>query len=51
MEQMTRQCVGIDIAKKSFTARVCKLSSNSSLCFSRVATFDNSTRGFKQLLK
>lgn len=51
MEQMTRQCVGIDIAKKSFTACVCKLSPNSGLCFSQVATFDNSARGFNQLLK
>ncbi|WP_148561755.1 IS110 family transposase [Pontibacter korlensis] len=51
MEQITRQCVGIDIAKLSFTACVCKLSPNSGLCFSQVATFDNSTRGFNQLLK
>lgn len=51
MEQMTRQCVGIDIAKLSFTACVCKLSPSSGLCFSQVATFDNSTRGFNQLLK
>ena len=51
MEQMTRQCVGIDIAKKDFTACVCKLSPNSGLCFFQVATFENSTRGFNQLLK
>ncbi|WP_161890755.1 transposase [Pontibacter russatus] len=29
----------------------CKLSPNSGLCFSQVETFDNSTRGFNQLLK
>ncbi|MFD2514810.1 IS110 family transposase [Pontibacter locisalis] len=51
MEQATRQCVGIDIAKKDFTACVCRLSPQSGLCFSKVATFDNSTRGFNQLLK
>ncbi len=51
MEQIKRQCVGIDIAKKSFTACVCKLFPNSGLCFSQVASFDNSIRGFNQLLK
>lgn len=43
--------MGIDIAKSNFTACICKLSSQSGLCFSQVATFDNSTRGFNQLLK
>lgn len=51
MGQMTRQCVGIDIGKKDFTACICKLSPQSGLCFSKVATFENSTRGFNQLLK
>ena len=51
MEQTTRQCVGIDIAKKSFTACVCKLSPQSGPCFSQVASFENSTRGYNQLLK
>lgn len=51
MEQPTNQCVGIDIAKKSFTACFCSLSPQSGLCFSRVASFESSTRGFNQLLK
>lgn len=51
MEQVTRQCVGIDIAKKSFTACVCRLSPQAGLWFSEVTTFENSTRGFNQLLK
>jgi transposase len=51
MNSTIRQSIGIDIAKDSFTACICKVPSDSGLVFSDVVTFDNSKTGFNQLVK
>lgn len=51
MQTVLRQCVGIDIAKASFTACICQQSDTGQLRFSSVTAFENSRRGFNQLLK
>ncbi len=51
METIIRQSVGIDIAKATFTACICKQSSSCQLQHSEVMQFDNCKRGFNQLLK
>lgn len=51
MQTILRQCVGIDIAKSSFTACLCQqLNIGQTIC-SPVSEFENSRRGFNQLLK
>lgn len=45
-----KQCVGIDIAKSSFTACVCKKTSGE-LSFSSVTTFSNERTGYNQFLR
>jgi transposase len=49
MEMILPQSVGIDIAKETFTACVCTRTGGSNL--GEVVQFDNSKRGFNQLLK
>jgi transposase len=51
METIIRQSVGIDIAKATFAACICKQSSSCQLQHSEVMQFDNCKRGFNQLLK
>ena len=46
-----RQCVGIDISKKSFTACLCKLRSDGTKLLSKVSDFSNDKPGYNQLLK
>ena len=50
---LEKQSVGIDIAKKTFTACVCKRTSdtNQGLLLSEVRTFSNDKTGFNQLAK
>jgi transposase len=51
MEAIIRQSVGIDIAKLSFTACICRSQSDGRVELSEVLKFDNSKQGFNQLLK
>lgn len=51
METVIRQSIGIDIAKATFTACVGKYFIDGNLTLGAVATFENSKRGFNQLLK
>ena len=46
-----KQCVGIDIGKKSFTACVGKKNTNGSYELSRVSEFSNDKRGYNQFIK
>ena len=50
---LTKQSVGIDIAKLSFTACICKrsLDCDRELIFSQVRKFANNKTGFNQLMK
>lgn len=50
---LEKQSVGIDIAKKTFTACVCKRSSNckQGLILSEIRTFSNDRTGFNQFTK
>lgn len=48
---LSRQCVGIDIAKQSFTACVCKLYSDDDTRKSEVCEFSNNKTGFNQMVK
>lgn len=51
MDTIIRQCIGIDIAKDTFTACVCHQRGDGSLTFSETLQFDNARRGYNQLLK
>jgi transposase len=51
MQTITRQSVGIDIAKLSFTACICRSYNDSRIDLSEVLKFENSKQGFNQLLK
>jgi transposase len=51
MQPITRQSVGIDIAKLSFTACICRSYNDSRIDLSEVLKFENSKQGFNQLLK
>jgi transposase len=51
MEQSIKQCVGIDIAKASFVACVCKRLLSGEIKMSPVANFDNDKHGFNQFIK
>lgn len=51
MSTILRQSVGIDIAKDSFTACVCKSSGDANPVFSDVVKFDNTKPGFNRLVK
>jgi len=46
-----KQSVGIDIAKRSFTACVCKRKLDGSYELSKVVEFTNEKKGYNQLLK
>lgn len=47
----SKQCVGIDISKDSFTACLCTREENGSFSFSKVSSFSNEKTGFNQLLR
>jgi transposase len=49
--RVLKQSVGIDIAKDSFTACICKRALNGSLEYSEVRTFKNQKTEFNQLLR
>lgn len=51
MQTIIRQSVGIDIAKLSFTACICRSYSDSRLELGEVLKFENTRQGFNQLLK
>lgn len=51
MDTIIRQCVGIDIAKDSFTACTCTQRADGSLAHSGAAEFENAKRGYNQFLK
>jgi transposase len=51
MEQTIKQCVGIDIAKASFTACVCKRLLSGEIKLSLVECFDNDKHGFNQFVR
>ena len=49
--KVTKQSVGIDIAKDSFTACVCLRMTDGGFQFSKVKTFKNQKTGFNQLIR
>jgi len=49
--ELVKQSLGIDIAKSTFTACLCKRYSDHSEELSEVRTFDNNKTGFNQLIK
>ncbi len=51
MEAVLRQSIGIDIAKSTFTACICQQLYSGKLSFSCVTEYENSRRGFNQLIK
>src|SRR5512133_3067585 len=51
MQKTIKQCVGIDIAKASFTACVCKRMLSGEIQTSYVESFDNGKHGFNQFIK
>lgn len=46
-----KQCVGIDIAKDSFTACIASTSVHSNVSYSEIRTFKNEKTGFNQMLR
>lgn len=51
MDQLIKQCVGIDISKESFTACICSRLTSGEERLSEVIEFKNQKTGFNQLLK
>ena len=51
MDELFKQCVGIDISKQTFTACVCRHYISDNVIYSDVVTFENSKTGFNQLIK
>ena len=51
MDTIIRQGIGIDIAKASFTACICKRLENGTISLSNSTKFDNNPTGFNQLIK
>ena len=48
---MKKQCVGMDISKDNFIARLCRKAANDELSFSSSKKFDNTKQGFNQLTR
>jgi len=48
---ISKQCIGIDISKATFTACVCQRSDDGGLTFSKTVDFSNDTKGFNQFLR
>jgi transposase len=51
MQNIIKQCVGIDISKASFTACVCRRLLTGEVLTSPVESFENSKHGFNQFVK
>jgi len=51
MQNPVRQCIGIDVAKVTFTSCVCQQDLEGTVRLSQVAEFKNSRTGFNQLIK
>lgn len=51
MQEVKKQCVGIDISKSDFTVAICNLMDDQSVSFSEVQSFSNNKTGFNQLNK
>ncbi|MCU7550445.1 IS110 family transposase [Chitinophagaceae bacterium LB-8] len=51
MQTIFRQCIGIDIAKSTFTACICQQFNTGQTTCSPVSEFEHSRHGFNQLLK
>ena len=51
MQDPVRQCIGIDIAKATFTSCVCQQDQEGEIQLSQVKEFKNSKNGFNQLIK
>jgi len=48
---ISKQCIGIDISKATFTACVCQRLGDGELTFSKTVDFINETKGFNQFLR
>jgi len=48
---ISKQCIGIDISKATFTACLCQRSDDGGLAFSKTVDFSNDTKGFNQFLR
>lgn len=48
---ISKQCIGIDISKATFTACLCQRSDDGVLTFSKTLDFSNDTKGFNQFLR
>src|SRR5690606_26327500 len=48
---ISKQCIGIDISKATFTACLCQCSDDGELVFSKTVDFSNDSKGFNQLLR
>ena len=51
METLFRQCVGIDVAKSTFVASICRYLSNGKYEYVMAETFKNDSSGFNKLVK
>ncbi len=51
MKQISKQNVGIDISKDNFETRICFVSTEQELSFSRSMKFENNKKGFKDFVK
>lgn len=51
MQNIIKQCVGIDISKASFTACICRKLGSGDFILSPVENFENSKHGFNRLIK
>jgi transposase len=47
----SKQCIGIDISKDSFTACLCKQDLSGNLKFSKINSFQNLKKGFSEMIK
>lgn len=48
---ISKQCIGIDISKGTFTACLCQRSDDGELVFSKTVDFSNDSKGFNQFLR
>ena len=51
MKQISKQSVGIDISKDDFETRICCVTTEQELSFSRSMKFENNKKGFKKFVK
>jgi transposase len=51
MQNIIKQCVGIDISKASFTACICRKLGSGDFILSSVENFENNKNGFNRLIK